>query len=999
MSTCDVFAQDGELSKLLGSGYRARQGQLEMARAVENSISSRRHLLVEAGTGTGKTLAYLVPIVFSGKRAFIVTATKKLQDQLLHKDIPLLQNLRKFTAAVLKGRSNYVCVLKLKEAERDRGFIADAAIQSLRDQLIFQTNGDLDQIRLNTGVRERFATGFSECTRKRCPYYDECYYELAKERAEACDVVVINHSLFAYVLTFDGLLQQREVVVVDEAHELEDRISEALKVTVFQGTVPRFLTNPLVKQNVDQRLLGQALNDNGVLFDWIKKRLEDEDAVRLDGTCRPAVNEVQFALRLSIQIAKISAALQSKSQDSPQIGEEDVATLVQYAQESENLASQLSMIGASPPNDQVRYVRRETTTFSLNLQRADVSQFLREHLFGQYESVVLASATLRIGRNFSFLRNRLGLPADRTDELAVASPFDYATQGRIYIAPNLQPPQGGRRHTEEYEQQELAYRQRVKTEIEHLVNYSHGRAFVLSTSRDRMEWHHSNFNNQNEFQLLRQGERSEAELIENFRRQTDQKGEALSNVLFATKGFWTGVDVPGSALSLVILDRLPFRVPTEPLFSKRCDLVKESGGNDFKELSLPLVIFDLLQGTGRLIRNETDRGVVAILDSRLLTKRYGEQILADLPGYTRVRNREDVRRFFLEQIPEERETDSSALMKALSPNDIPSDILDYRFVQPLGSGAFGAVYAALDKRTGNPVAIKTLLETHRLDSESIHRFAVEARAVAQLHHPNIVSFIDTRQQDGKLFIVMEYLAGGNLRRRLRQQHRLTEKESLEYILAMAQALAVVHSKDIVHRDLKPENVLFDANGSLKIADFGIAHVPLPIADLLSPLTIAGAQPGTVVYMSPEQIMGQKVDYRSDLYTLGVMLYEMLTGKYYFDPTGCKSIPELQPKIAEEPPIPVTNWRTDIGPQTLAVLDELMAKSPKNRIASADKLAARIESILGCSNNGLTPSKAEHGASRQISDHESAHDTMSKSENLAQRSWLGRLWDSILRKER
>jgi Rad3-related DNA helicase len=627
-----VFAPDGAVARLLGDRYRPRRGQARMARLVRLAVADRKHALIEAGTGSGKSFAYLVPLIWDGTRAFIATANKTLQTQLWEKDLPELRRIapRPFSAALLKGRSNYVCRLKLDE-QRLRpslpGLVPD--LDQLIETLSRDVNhsGDTESLRLPFELRDAVTVGRHDCLGRRCPAVRQCYYEQAVLAAEEADLVVLNHSLLAFHLAIDPpFLTPRDVVVVDEAHELPAYVTGALRVSLDYNAIPGLINEPVLEKHAQPATRARAVQANHALFGALAEQGQVWES-------RWAVaGELQDALALADHLAELRRQLLRQYPPSP--GGDDNEQNAHYRRIMEwvdGVTTAVRQLAKDPPEGSVRYGEGASSRerASLHLEPLDVAGFLAEKLFETTPTVICTSATLTTHGRFNYFAGQVGAPPECLTRV-IPSPFDFASQMLIYTPRGLEP---------RYDAEEQGYVENLTDEVERLVRASRGRAFVLCTSTRRMQALYEALDGRLPYQCLRQGLMSRGALLELFR----DSGNA---VLFGTRSFWQGVDVPGEALSLVILDKLPFAPPSDPVIAKRAAQIEARGGNPFLELALPDAILILKQGTGRLIRTETDRGVIALLDSRLLTRRYGRQILASLPPARHTRLFSDVVKFF-----------------------------------------------------------------------------------------------------------------------------------------------------------------------------------------------------------------------------------------------------------------------------------------------------------------------------------------------------------------
>jgi Rad3-related DNA helicase len=644
-----AFAPDGLVAQALGERYRYRPQQVEMVRLVRQALVEGKTAIVEAGTGCGKSFAYLLPLIASGARAFISTANKTLQTQLWEKDIPALQQVfpDPFTAALLKGRGNYVCHFKLREARQQLklpGLEDDLA--NLVKQLDRILTGDVEDLRLPKRLRDAVTAGAHDCLRNDCPDFISCYYEQAKLRAEKADIVVVNHALLAYNLV-SPFLSPRPVVVVDEAHELERYTVHALCLGLEYATVPQFINDAIVLRHASDELRQEAIRLNHSLFTQLAEKPSQWER-------RWAVQgELQEGLALADRIDKIHKALLQAYPPVPVSDDEDEGGNAENAQHQARitwaveLANTARELAEEPPPDCVRYCEADLSVIGpgsvvLCREPIQVAGFLQEALFDPVKRVVCTGATLAVADNadsspFAYFRQQTGAPGEpeRSIERVLGSPFDYGRQALLYTPNGLVPQYGAG---------EEEYVLNLGREIWRLLKASRGRAFVLCTSTRRMQALYDLISPHLDYNCYCQGDGlARAELLELF--QNDPTGA----VLFATKSFWEGVDIPGPALSLVIIDKLPFSPHRDPVVQYRQQAISDRGGRPFDEMMLPEAILALKQGVGRLIRTETDRGVIAILDSRINTKRYGQQIIASLPRARRTRRIQDVRRFFTQE--------------------------------------------------------------------------------------------------------------------------------------------------------------------------------------------------------------------------------------------------------------------------------------------------------------------------------------------------------------
>jgi ATP-dependent DNA helicase DinG len=597
----------------LPGGGEHRPGQVAMAEAVGRAITGRRHLVVNAGTGTGKSLAYLVPTILSGKKIVVSTATKALQDQLANKDLPLLARRLgvEVMFSVLKGRSNYLCLQKAREVAGDDKL--ELAPAEVRGQVARQLRGVIEWARTSeTGDRAeldfepaprvwaQLSTASTDCPGAvRCPCGSACFAEEARRRAAEAAVVIVNTHLYGAHLASGGyVLPDHDLVVFDEAHALEDIAAEALGCEVTLG---RFRALAAIARAVAPAGVTDALAATGDVIEpalrpWAGKRLP-----------RPLPTDLGIAVGAAAErVAAAMAAVRQSDSDDPR--------RARALQAGGNLAADLARV-RSPGDGDVSWVTGEEGAPVLRLAAVDVGERLAARLWGGV-TAVLTSATVPPG-----LGGTLGIPA--FDELDVGSPFEYERQALLYCAAHLPDPRSP------------GYERAMHDELAWLITAARGRTLALFTSWRAMQAAAAAMRERVDYAVLAQDELSKPALLARFSQEE-------SSCLFATTGFWQGVDVPGPALSLVVIDRIPFPRPDEPLQSARRE---RAGRHGFAAVDLPRAATLLAQGAGRLIRSTTDHGVVAVLDPRLASAAYRWDLVRALPPMRRTRQRDDVAAF------------------------------------------------------------------------------------------------------------------------------------------------------------------------------------------------------------------------------------------------------------------------------------------------------------------------------------------------------------------
>ena len=641
----EALADGGALARAMPA-FEPRPGQRRMAAAVAQVLETGGVLLAEAGTGTGKTLAYLVPAILSGQRVLISTGTRNLQDQIYYKDLPALGDALgvEVRATYMKGRGNYLCRHRFDAARSE----SEAALLSGPDRAY------LDQLaewaaQTETGDRAEvedlpddlplwhdIAATSENCIGSDCPAHQECFVTTMRQRAAESDIVIVNHHL----LCADAAVRQSaygevipacEVAVIDEAHQLEDVATQYFGIAVstrrfeeLDHDIHRLITGKTATVEIEDaaarellNLLDQVRDGARLLFAALGPAAASGERTRMTGeSLAPAA---EAGRRLGRCLEELAAALAGLAPGSPN------ADLAALGRRTGDLRAQLAFLLAATDTAYVYFLERRSRALFLRAAPIDVSSIVRELLLDRMRTTILTSATLTVDASFAYVRGRLGI--GEATELRVPSEFDYGEQAILYLPRDLPPPRNA------------GFGAAVAREVAGLLRVTRGRAFVLFTSYATLREVRARLEPGLPYPVLVQGSAPRPVLLREFRATPNA-------VLLATSSFWQGVDVAGEALSCVVIDKLPFAPPGDPLTAARLEQIADDGGNPFADYQVPLAILTLLQGLGRLLRHRTDRGVLALLDPRLRTRGYGQRFLESLPPAPVTDDLAEVDRFF-----------------------------------------------------------------------------------------------------------------------------------------------------------------------------------------------------------------------------------------------------------------------------------------------------------------------------------------------------------------
>jgi ATP-dependent DNA helicase DinG len=629
--TDKILGKDGLLAHSL-EDFEFRPSQIQMAQLINDCVQRKDFVIIEAGTGTGKTLGYLVPLVQSGKKTVISTGTKNLQEQIFLKDIPLLEKALDFKidSLLMKGRTNYLCRHKyLRYISQSSLIVPDKEktqqkIEEWLKQTEFADRAELHWLTDDNPLWENISATSEQCLGSECMHFEECYLNEVRKRAAQSRIIIVNHHLFFADLKvkkggFGEIIPRFQVAVFDEAHKLEE-----IATTYFGESLSTSQLLQLIK-DVEKEVKGKRRKNLEKNLDLIRKGVDD-----LIGLFHDSINKGQMNKEILLKIhdgpsRHIRQGLNFIQQQAA-LNDFRSASFQNIANRAEEIVLSLEKIFSFHDPNWLDWYERQKRGMAFHTSPLDISQNLQELLYDKVKSIIFTSATLSTNGRFDYIRTRLGLRENIIEDI-YPSHFDFKKQALLYIPKDLPLPN------------EPDFSRKVADRSKDILKITSGRALILFTSYNNLNLVHQILAGDIPYTIYKQGDAPKTVLLERFRQDTH-------SVLLATGSFWQGVDVPGESLSCLIIDKLPFDSPGDPLVAARIDSIKARKGNPFMEYQLPSAIISLKQGLGRLIRQSSDKGVLAIMDMRIVTTRYGRFFLDSLPPVTISHELNDMERFF-----------------------------------------------------------------------------------------------------------------------------------------------------------------------------------------------------------------------------------------------------------------------------------------------------------------------------------------------------------------
>lgn len=636
----EIIGEGGALASCY-EGYEYRPEQMEMAQAIADALENSRHCLVEAGTGVGKTVAYLTPAILHslrGSPVIISTHTINLQEQLIGKDIPLMQEAMPdtpFKAMLIKGRGNYLCKWELEQASGDVILYGDPLFERVQKWAKSTKTGDVSELDFVFPNWSDICSNSDTCRHQQCFYHKTCHYYGMRLHAAESDILVVNHALFFTDLALratdptGAILPDYDTVIFDEAHHLEDAASKVFGIELSNFRIQSILNK--IKRRKDIAVTTSELD----YIDSANKQLFTlfQDVPKSEYFFKESLSERQreSVLESSKELGSLIDGLNHELSEQDTDENEDLKARIDgFRRTLGKIKDDIDNLFFREHDNYFKWCDKPTggrfVNCCLHLTPIDVAKAMEGMLWKRMRSIIMTSATLSNSGGFSYIKSRLGVPDD-ADQLVLGSPFDFMEQALLYVPKDFDFPS-----------ERTEYADAVADRIEELVTISGGRAFLLFTSYRMLNTVYEKLEERLPFKLLKQGEMSNERIIQEFRNSDDA-------CLFGVHSFWEGVDVKGEKLSCVVIDKLPFATPDSPINKARCDAITSEGGDWFRQYAIPQAQIRLKQGFGRLVRTKTDRGVVAILDSRIVKKSYGKEFLRYLPRCKGTHNLERVEKF------------------------------------------------------------------------------------------------------------------------------------------------------------------------------------------------------------------------------------------------------------------------------------------------------------------------------------------------------------------
>jgi len=624
----DYFAEDSPLKKRL-PGFKPRAGQAWMAEAVADAIESGDKLVIEAGTGTGKTFAYLLPAMLSGRKTIISTGTKALQDQLYHRDLPLVTGAvgRPVKTALLKGRNNYLCIHRSEQVDEVSANVSAelAIVREWRHRTVSGDRAELVDVAEDSPVWPLVTSTADNCLGQKCPFYDDCHVVSARRNAQEADLVVVNHHLLLADLAmkeegFVEFLPGADAVILDEAHQVPDLAVQFFGLSLGSREIERLVEDTRAATlAVADTSLGRCIDRLQTAVRNLRVAAPREEGRHDLPRLLPALREFVDELRLAL--TGLADALESLA--------DGAVAVEKLTQQAARAAERLALLVSEDAWDGLRWLEVNPRSLRINLTPLDVADTLRGLVSGAHQAWVFTSATLAVGDDFSHFTSRMGL--DDVRALTFPSPYPLADNGLVYLPPGLPQPS------------EFGYTDEMLEAVVPVLEMTEGGVFLLFTSHRALniarKWLGRHRGALGGRKRLAQGSAPRDDLLRRFRAE----GNA---VLLGTSSFWEGVDVRGPALTLVVIDKLPFASPADPLMMARQEFIRRNGGNAFTEHQVPQAVLTLKQGAGRLLRDERDHGVIVLCDPRVTGKGYGRTFLRSLEPMAVTRSLDDVARFY-----------------------------------------------------------------------------------------------------------------------------------------------------------------------------------------------------------------------------------------------------------------------------------------------------------------------------------------------------------------